>query len=248
MPVAPGSSTDLGTTTQVAARATGLTRTYGSGAAFVRALDGVNLEIATGRFTAVMGPSGSAKSTLMHALAGLDTPTSGSVTVAGRELAEMSDRTLTVFRRDHIGFVFQSFNLLPMLTAGQNILLPVDLAGVRADAETSRPATWTAARAGAGPDGRDGDPRPGRRLLRRRRRGPRGRPRHEQRASGPMRQVMWASVRIYARRYVATVVTIGVGFVPAPRRGPSRPARRGSTRPRAGPARGRSASGAASGG
>jgi putative ABC transport system ATP-binding protein len=117
----------------VAARATGLTKTYGSGDALVRALDGIDLDIAAGRFTAIMGPSGSGKSTLMHALAGLDTPTSGSVTVAGRELAEMDDRTLTVFRRDHVGFVFQAFNLLPMLTARQNIMLPLDLASTRVD-------------------------------------------------------------------------------------------------------------------
>jgi putative ABC transport system ATP-binding protein len=120
---------------EVAARATSLTRTYGSGATLVHALDGVDLDIAAGRFTAIMGPSGSGKSTLMHCLAGLDAPTSGSVTVAGQELARMSDRTLTVFRRDHIGFVFQSFNLLPMLTARQNILLPVELASVRVDPE-----------------------------------------------------------------------------------------------------------------
>ncbi len=119
----------------VAARATSLTRTYGSGATLVHALDGVDLDIAAGRFTAIMGPSGSGKSTLMHCLAGLDVPTSGSVTVAGRELARMSDRTLTVFRREHIGFVFQSFNLLPMLTARHNILLPVELASARVDPE-----------------------------------------------------------------------------------------------------------------
>jgi putative ABC transport system ATP-binding protein len=119
----------------VAARAISLTRTYGSGATLVHALDGVDLDIAAARFTAIMGPSGSGKSTLMHCLAGLDAPTSGSVTVAGQELARMSDRTLTVFRRDHIGFVFQSFNLLPMLTARQNILLPIELASARVDPE-----------------------------------------------------------------------------------------------------------------
>jgi putative ABC transport system ATP-binding protein len=117
----------------VAARATGLTKTYGRGDALVRALDGVDLDIAEGRFTAIMGPSGSGKSTLMHCLAGLDTPTSGSVVVSGQELAEMNDTTLTRFRRDHVGFVFQSFNLLPMLTARQNIQLPIDLASARLD-------------------------------------------------------------------------------------------------------------------
>jgi putative ABC transport system ATP-binding protein len=116
-----------------AARATGLTKTYGTGEAMVRALDGVDLDIEAGRFTAIMGPSGSGKSTLMHCLAGLDTPTSGSVVVAGLELAGLGDTTLTRFRRDHIGFVFQSFNLLPMLTARQNILLPMDLASARVD-------------------------------------------------------------------------------------------------------------------
>jgi putative ABC transport system ATP-binding protein len=100
----------------------------------VRALDGVDLEVGAGRFTAIMGPSGSGKSTLMHCLAGLDTPTSGTVTVAGVELTGLDDTALTRFRRDHIGFVFQSFNLLPMLTAGQNIQLPLDLAGAQRDA------------------------------------------------------------------------------------------------------------------
>ena len=117
----------------VAARATELTKTYGRGDALVRALDGVDLDIAEGRFTAIMGPSGSGKSTLMHCLAGLDTPTSGSVVVSGQELAEMNDTTLTRFRRDHVGFVFQSFNLLPMLTARQNITLPMELAGRKVD-------------------------------------------------------------------------------------------------------------------
>jgi putative ABC transport system ATP-binding protein len=121
------------TTGPVAARATDLVKTYGRGATLVHALDGVDLEIAAGRFTAIMGPSGSGKSTLMHCLAGLDTPTSGSVVVSGHELAELGDTALTRFRRDHIGFVFQSFNLLPMLTARQNILLPVDLGRRRVD-------------------------------------------------------------------------------------------------------------------
>jgi len=122
-----------GTGPTYAARATGLTKTYGTGDALVRALDGVDLDIEQGRFTAIMGPSGSGKSTLMHCLAGLDTPTTGSVVVSGLELAGLGDTTLTRFRRDHIGFVFQSFNLLPMLTARQNILLPMDLASARVD-------------------------------------------------------------------------------------------------------------------
>ena len=115
--------------TRAAAQAQGLTKTYGRGPTLVRALDGVDLEIGAGRFTAIMGPSGSGKSTLMHCLAGLDSPTSGTVTVAGVQLTGLDDTALTRFRRDHIGFVFQSFNLLPMLTAAQNIALPLDLAG-----------------------------------------------------------------------------------------------------------------------
>jgi len=117
----------------VAARAVGLTKTYGRGPTMVHALDGVDLEIRRGRFTAIMGPSGSGKSTLMHCLAGLDTPTSGSVVVSDRELAALDDTALTRFRRDHVGFVFQSFNLLPMLSARANIMLPVDLASARVD-------------------------------------------------------------------------------------------------------------------
>ncbi|WP_110208436.1 ABC transporter ATP-binding protein [Nocardioides daejeonensis] len=117
----------------LAARARGLARSYGRGDALVHALRGVDLDLPAGRFTAIMGPSGSGKSTLMHCLAGLDQPTAGSVTVAGRDLARMNDDTLTRFRRDHIGFVFQAFNLLPMLTAGQNIWLPFELAGHRPD-------------------------------------------------------------------------------------------------------------------
>ncbi|HEY0948616.1 ABC transporter ATP-binding protein [Nocardioides sp.] len=121
--------------TGLAASARGLTRVYGRSDAAVHALRGVDLDLPSGRFTAIMGPSGSGKSTLMHCLAGLDTPTSGRVSVAGRALETMDDTALTVFRREHVGFVFQSFNLLPMLTAGQNILLPLELAGRRIDAD-----------------------------------------------------------------------------------------------------------------
>ncbi|WP_082556097.1 ABC transporter ATP-binding protein [Aeromicrobium sp. Root472D3] len=117
----------------VAARTTGLTKVYGSGEAQVHALAGVDLTIESGRFTAIMGPSGSGKSTLMHCLAGLDQATSGEVVVGDQQLAAMSDNELTRFRRHHVGFVFQAFNLLPMLTAKQNILLPLDLAGVDPD-------------------------------------------------------------------------------------------------------------------
>jgi putative ABC transport system ATP-binding protein len=108
-----------------------LTRSFGHGDATVHALRGVDLDLPSARFTAIMGPSGSGKSTLMHCLAGLDLPTEGTVSVGGVALESLDDTALTVFRREHIGFVFQSFNLLPMLTAEQNIVLPVGLAGRR---------------------------------------------------------------------------------------------------------------------
>lgn len=117
----------------IAARTMGLTKIYGSGEAQVTALAGVDLTIDSERFTAIMGPSGSGKSTLMHCLAGLDQATSGEVIVGDQRLAAMSDNDLTRFRREHVGFVFQAFNLLPMLTAKQNMLLPLDLAGTDPD-------------------------------------------------------------------------------------------------------------------
>jgi len=117
----------------VAASARDLVKTYGTGAARVHALRGVDLDLGQGRFTAVMGHSGSGKSTLMHCLAGLDRPTSGRVSVAGRDLERLDDDALTVFRREHLGFVFQALNLLPVLTARQNITLPLELAGRRPD-------------------------------------------------------------------------------------------------------------------
>jgi putative ABC transport system ATP-binding protein len=110
-----------------------LTRRYGSGDTAVDALRGVSVEVATGQLTAVMGPSGSGKSTLMHILAGLDRPTSGEVYVAGTEIGGLNDAQLTKLRREHIGFVFQFFNLLPMLTAKDNILLPLSIAGEKPD-------------------------------------------------------------------------------------------------------------------
>ena len=113
----------------VAARAIDLRKTYGSGGAEVRALDGVTLDLYAGQFTAVMGPSGSGKSTLMHCLAALDQPTVGEAIVNGVALSTLSDRKLTALRRDEVGFVFQSFNLVPTLTARENILLPLSLAG-----------------------------------------------------------------------------------------------------------------------
>jgi putative ABC transport system ATP-binding protein len=110
-------------------------RRFGEGATAVDALDGVSVEFEKGRFSAIMGPSGSGKSTLMHILAGLDKPTSGSVTVDGTELAGLDDAELTRLRRDKLGFVFQFFNLIPVLTAEENILLPLLIAGREPDRE-----------------------------------------------------------------------------------------------------------------
>ena len=117
----------------VAARVVDLTKVYGSGNAEVRALDGVTLDIAMGEFTAVMGPSGSGKSTLMHCCAALDTPTSGQIWVGDTPLGGLSDKKLTLLRREEIGFVFQSFNLVPTLSARENILLPLSIAGQKPD-------------------------------------------------------------------------------------------------------------------
>ena len=117
----------------VAARAGGLTKTYGSGETAVVALDAVDVEIGRARFTAVMGPSGSGKSTLMHCLAGLDTVTSGRVWLGDTEITGLGERELTRLRRDRIGFMFQSFNLLPTLNALENITLPMDIAGRKPD-------------------------------------------------------------------------------------------------------------------
>jgi putative ABC transport system ATP-binding protein len=110
-----------------------LTKHYGSGEALVRALDGVDIEIASGEFVAVVGTSGSGKSTLLHMLGGLDRPTSGQVFVAGKELGRMKDDELTVFRRRSVGFVFQAYNLVPNLNVMENVLLPVGLDGRKAD-------------------------------------------------------------------------------------------------------------------
>ena len=116
-----------------AARAIGLRKVYGSGQSEVHALAGVTLDLEAGRFTAIMGPSGSGKSTLMHCLAALDTPTSGTIEVDGTSLAGLSDKALTALRRERVGFVFQAFNLIPTLTAQENILLPLSLAGRKPD-------------------------------------------------------------------------------------------------------------------
>ncbi|MFI6844441.1 ABC transporter ATP-binding protein [Kitasatospora sp. NBC_00085] len=126
----PSSSTAL---TEPAARASGLTKTFGKGETRVTALDAVTVEFARGRFTAVMGPSGSGKSTLMHCMAGLDPVTAGSTRIGGVELASLNDRQLTRLRREKVGFVFQGFNLLPALTALENITLPLRLSGRRPD-------------------------------------------------------------------------------------------------------------------
>jgi putative ABC transport system ATP-binding protein len=128
-------SADLTEDTQAApaAQAVDLRKTYGTGQAAVHALAGINVTFARGRFTAVMGPSGSGKSTLMHCMAGLDRPTSGQAFVGGLDVGGLDDGGLTRLRRDKIGFVFQSFNLVPTLTAAENITLPADLAGTKVD-------------------------------------------------------------------------------------------------------------------
>jgi putative ABC transport system ATP-binding protein len=115
--------------------ASGLVRRYGEGETEVHALRDISLEIEEARLTAIMGPSGSGKSTLMHILAGLDRPNAGSVFIAGVEITGMNDTRLTRLRREHIGFVFQFFNLLPMLTAEENIVLPLSIAGERPERE-----------------------------------------------------------------------------------------------------------------
>ncbi len=125
----PSTVTRVAPTAPVAARAIDLVKSYGSGDTEVRALDHVTVDIARGEFTAIMGPSGSGKSTLMHCLAGLDSLTAGSVSIGDVELAGLSDKKLTALRRDRIGFVFQSFNLVPTLSALENITLPIAIAG-----------------------------------------------------------------------------------------------------------------------
>ncbi len=125
--------TDAAPSSPPAAHAIGATKIYGSGDTEVRALDGVDVTFDSGHFTAIMGPSGSGKSTLMHCMAGLDTLTSGEVYIGDTALSELSERKLTLLRRDNVGFVFQSFNLVPTLTALENITLPTDLAGADPD-------------------------------------------------------------------------------------------------------------------
>jgi putative ABC transport system ATP-binding protein len=126
---------DPAQTSTAAARAVGVTKVYGEGTTRVVALDQVDVDLHRGQFTAIMGPSGSGKSTLMHCLAGLDSVTAGTVFLGDTEVTALDDRALTVLRRDRVGFVFQSFNLVPTLTALENIRLPLDLAGRSPDKE-----------------------------------------------------------------------------------------------------------------
>jgi putative ABC transport system ATP-binding protein len=119
--------------TGVAARAIGLTKTYGERDATVRALDDVSVEFERARFSAIMGPSGSGKSTLLHCMAGLDKPTSGQVLIGDVDLTTLSEKDLTLLRRKSVGFVFQAYNLVPTLTASENITLPLDIAGEEPD-------------------------------------------------------------------------------------------------------------------
>ncbi len=119
--------------TPPAAGAVGVTKLYGAGDAAVAALDNVSVTVERGHFTAIMGPSGSGKSTLLHMLAGLDRPTSGEVYLGDTEITSLKDKRLTTLRRDRIGFIFQSFNLLPTMTAAENIVLPMRIAGRRPD-------------------------------------------------------------------------------------------------------------------
>ena len=133
MAVREESKDGVGVPANAAVDARDLTRRYGEGDTAVDALRGVDLEVRSGELVAVMGPSGSGKSTLMHILAGLDKPTSGTVKIAGTEITELDDSKLTLLRRRHIGFVFQFFNLLPMLDAEENVVLPLSIAGQKPD-------------------------------------------------------------------------------------------------------------------
>jgi putative ABC transport system ATP-binding protein len=135
MTITPGPAGTHTAPSRAAARAVDLVKTYGKGDAVVHALAGINVEFESGQFTAVMGPSGSGKSTLMHCMAGLDAPTSGHTFVGEQDIALLDDGGMTQLRRDHVGFVFQSYNLIPTLTARDNIVLSADLAGTKVDEE-----------------------------------------------------------------------------------------------------------------
>src|SRR5438067_11390581 len=124
---------EVSTDRQTASRPLHITKVYGKGATAVRALDSVSIEVLRGRFVAIMGPSGSGKSTLLHCLAGLDRVTSGQVFLENEEISALSEKDLTLVRRGNIGFIFQAYNLIPMLDASQTILLPLKLAGCDPD-------------------------------------------------------------------------------------------------------------------
>ena len=128
---------DSGSSADPAVRAVQITKDYGEGEASVRALCTVSVDVAPGEFLAVMGPSGSGKSTLMHLLAGLDRPTDGEVFIAGRNITTMKDKELTLLRRQQVGFIFQAFNLIPQLTAEENIALPLALGGQKVNGQVS---------------------------------------------------------------------------------------------------------------
>jgi putative ABC transport system ATP-binding protein len=132
---AAATATDQPATAETVVEAFDVARRYGEGETAVDALRGIDLKVARGQLVAVMGPSGSGKSTLMHIMAGLDKPTTGDVAIAGTRVSELNDTQLTRLRREHIGFIFQFFNLLPMLTAEENIRLPLSLAGEKPDSE-----------------------------------------------------------------------------------------------------------------
>ena len=206
-------------------------RRYGDGDTAVDALRGVSVDIARGRLTAVMGPSGSGKSTLMHILAGLDTPTSGEVSVAGVDITGLDDAALTRLRRDHIGFIFQFFNLLPMLTAAENIALPLKLAGGKPDQAVARRA------------GRDGRPRrpplaPPVGALRRPAAARRRRPRARLAPERDVRRRAHRQPRLHhQRRDPHAAARLGRHARPDDRDGHPRRARRGDRRPRAVPRR-----------
>jgi putative ABC transport system ATP-binding protein len=135
MTLTPGSNAVHPNGSEPAARGVDLVKVYGKGDAEVRALDGISVGFAPGQFSAIMGPSGSGKSTLMHCMAGLDTITSGQVYVGDVELSSLNDKELTRLRRDKVGFIFQAYNLVPTLTAAENITLPMDIAGRKPDQE-----------------------------------------------------------------------------------------------------------------